>query len=68
MLQNLVDKMITQIPLKNLLIDPSFIKFSDRKILINSSIPAEKTLELMEKLKKVGSQLLGPRVMEGFFQ
>ena len=67
-LQNLVDKMMTQIPLKNLLIDPSFIKFSDRKILINSSIPAEKTLELMEKLKKVGSQLLGPRVMEGFFQ
>ncbi|OLS12659.1 MAG: hypothetical protein RBG13Loki_3738 [Promethearchaeota archaeon CR_4] len=63
-LQNLVDKMATQIPPTKLILNENFIMFNDHKILVSSNLTADQIERYMAKITEVGSMFLGPRFMD----
>jgi hypothetical protein len=67
-LQNLVDFMSKNIPLKSLIVDDNFVKFNDEKVVVNTNLSREKNIEYMVKFSKMGKMLLGPRVMDAFMK
>jgi hypothetical protein len=63
-LQNIVDKLSTMLPVSQLLLDQNFIKYNEKKVIVNMQLPEAKMKEYSERLLKLGKNMLGDRFLQ----
>lgn len=65
-LQNLCDFLSAHFPISKISLDEHFVKFNDHKILVSNRMKPEMKEAYFQKLIKMGTMILGPRMMKPF--
>jgi len=63
-IQNLIDKLSSQIPVSKLILDENFVKFNDIKVIISSKLTKEQIETYQNKLIELAKLFIGERFVQ----